>query len=391
MLTGVGYLIMNRYNSDKSVYTVMKNKASYNRKMEDTSVWQVITDMGPVLTYNTYNKCYGRFTDPEDLDLTPGRYDDESGKGFQGDYEFVMVEVPENGDHVLLKGKKRNVYQRLTRLPEGTDFEAYLDDIAKFNADFFVDKLPYEFVLIDNGVKYQLDKMNTFRPIFYPQGKDSVSFGRYLPYLVTKYNDQYHLRFKDSIMLDNNVQMEQEFAYNATEDVFYGKTNSANTITPAYASALDFFKPKYEESHLFKLYRENTKSDMSEKMQAAFDAASNAMNQRNKKYRIDSLALYLNTDKEHIWQLRYLSGKAGDDIRYKYTSQFDGNAITFTFQDAEAQNGRNIMNSVPEIKTLMTEVLSQRFRIEKYITRFNLTKIKLVSETDSDIWFVINY
>ena len=233
--------------------------------------------------------------------------------------------------------------------------------------------------------------MNTFRPIFYPQGKDSVSFGRYLPYLVTKYNDQYHLRFKDSIMLDNNVQMEQEFAYNATEDVFYGKTNSANTITPAYASALDFFKPKYEESHLFKLYRENTKSDMSEKMQAAFDAASNAMNQRNKKYRIDSLALYLNTDKEHIWQLRYLSGKAGDDIRYKYTSQFDGNAITFTFQDAEAQNGRNIMNSVPEIKTLMTEILSQRFRIEKYITRFNLTKIKLVSETDSDIWFVINY
>ena len=111
--TGVGYLIMNRFHDNQSVYSLMKNKATEFKVMNDSSAWEVITDMGPVLTFNTYNNCFGRFTDPyDDHILTPGIYDDESGKGLQGDYEFVMVDVPEGGDHIMLKGKKRAVHRR---------------------------------------------------------------------------------------------------------------------------------------------------------------------------------------------------------------------------------------------------------------------------------------
>lgn len=227
-LTGRGYLIMNKFLSNGSVYTLMKNNASHNQKVEDTSAWQIITDMGPVLTYNTYNKCYGRFTDPTDIDLTPSKYDDESGKGFQGDYEFVMVDVPEGGEHIMLKGKKRGVYQRLTRVPEGTDFEAYLDDIYKFqNKIFFNSK--WEILIIDNGVRYSMDRQHTGRPTVYPEGKDSTAYGWYAPYLITKHDDKYYFRFKDTVMVEGK-QMEQEFVYDEAEDMFHGIVNSENIL-----------------------------------------------------------------------------------------------------------------------------------------------------------------
>jgi hypothetical protein len=411
LVTGVGYLIMTRFYGNGSVYTGMKNAASdeyesipeernrniWRKKntdsifLTDSSAWEVITDMGPVLSFNSYNKCLGRFSDPEDLGRTPNKYDDEAGKGYQGDYEFVMVDVPEGGNHILLKGKKRNVYQRLTRLPEGTDFETYLDDIKDFNSNFFTEDLPYEFVLTDNGINYQMDRLQTGRPIFYPQGKDSVAYGRYLPYLVTKYDEQYHLRFKDSVMLaGGNTLMEQEFIYNASEDLFRGVNNSGNTITAPYASAMQFFTQHFDKEHKFKFFRSKDKSDMSQKMQDAFEAASNAMNKKNKKYKIDSLSL-VKVNEELTWQLRYLSGKSGDDLPYRYSMQLDGDYMTLTFIDAAAQNGQNVLNTVPEIKYLITEILSRRFKVEPYITRFNLTKIKLTSETDPNIWFVINY
>ena len=126
LVTGVGYLIMTRFHENGSVYTVMKNAATDEYRpiaqdkdgniwskvnttpilISDSSSWQVITDMGPVLSFNTYNKCLGVFSDPTDIPATTSKYDDEKGKGYRGDYEFVMVDVPQGGDHILLKGKR---------------------------------------------------------------------------------------------------------------------------------------------------------------------------------------------------------------------------------------------------------------------------------------------
>ena len=55
MLTGGGYLIMNRFHDNGAVYTLMKNSLTNNMVLEDSTAFEVITDMGPVLTYNTYN------------------------------------------------------------------------------------------------------------------------------------------------------------------------------------------------------------------------------------------------------------------------------------------------------------------------------------------------
>lgn len=229
LVTGIGYLIMNRFHSNGSVFSLMKNSASWNNVWSDSTAWQVVTDMGPVLSFNTYNICFGRFSDPEDLDLTSGTYEDESGKGFQGDYEFVMVDVPEHGDHIMLKGRKRGLYQRLTRVPEGTDFEAYLDSIEAFRKAHFVDDAAWELYMTEGDKRYAMNWMFRGYAMVYPEGSDSTTYGWHEPFLITKYNDQYHLRFKDTLMVEGH-QMEQEFAYSADDDRFYGVINRNNTI-----------------------------------------------------------------------------------------------------------------------------------------------------------------
>ncbi len=391
--TGVGYLIMHRFHQNGSVYSLMKNKANNFAVVKDSSAWQVITDMGPVLTFNTWNNCMGRFSSPDDdIILTPGSSSskDESGYGLRGDYEFVIVDAQQGANHVMLKGKKRSIYQRLTRIPAGTDFEAYLDDVRQFNNSLFKSNAPTDNVLTSDGRRFLVDRMFSGRSRFYPEGKDSVTYGSYQPFLVTKAPDNtYHLRFKDTIMYEGR-QVEQEFVYNAQEDCFYGMTNSANTISPRYESMMSFFKEQFDKKHTFKLYRKNS-SEMSDKMKDYVEAAHNAMHTINKDYHIDSLTVSTNGNDEALWQFRYQQAKTATAQPYKYNVAFDGNIITLQFVESTTLSATNIMNKVPAIKTLFTEVLSQRFIVEKHVTLFDLTIIRFTAEADPDLWFVINY
>jgi hypothetical protein len=115
------------------------------------------------------------------------------------------------------------------------------------------------------------------------------------------------------------------------------------------------------------------------------------MTAKNKKYQIDSVSVRYVADLGTTWLFKYQTGSSAQEIVYKYDMQMDGNKVTFTYKEPAAVNGANILNTVPEIKKLMTEVLSKKFTIEKYNTLFNLRKIKLTAEDDKDLWFVLNY
>ena len=123
---GNGYLIMAKFNENNTVATGMKNVFSNNNYISDFSTWEINKDQGPVLSFSSYNNCIHVFADPYDLPFTGNSENEinEEGKGAQGDYEFMMVEVPADGDYVLLKGKKRGTYIRLTPVPEDTDFKS---------------------------------------------------------------------------------------------------------------------------------------------------------------------------------------------------------------------------------------------------------------------------
>ena len=102
---GSGYLILMDFNPDNSVRVAMDNRFSGNQYSTATSGWEVIKDNGPVLSFNTYNSCMHAFSDPEDI---PWTSDNEQSEGCGGDYEFIIVDAPEDASYMMLKGPTRH-------------------------------------------------------------------------------------------------------------------------------------------------------------------------------------------------------------------------------------------------------------------------------------------
>lgn len=374
--TGVGYLMMHRFHKNGAVYSFMKNKANNFTVVSDSSAWEVITDMGPVLTFNTYNKCLGRFSDPvDDVILTPSEYDDESGKGLQGDYEFVMVNVPEGGDHIMLKGKKRGVYQRLTRVPVGTDFETYLDDLKSFTNTYFQANARWEYYMTDNGKSYMLDRMDAGRPTIYPEGKDSVSYGFYMPYLITKYDDQYHLRFKDTVMVDG-VQMEQEYAYDAAADKFVGVNNKANTIEGEVPAV--FFSKNLNKTSTRRWEMSKADADMSDEIKAIRTGITSDFKAIGCTF---NSICFMVKDQQLVMRVQFRQKTSSYTWYYTFTMDQEGDNVTLKYLQGADEASTANLESIPSLKTFL-EAMSQTFVASANKTRFDLNKVVLTS-TDS--------
>lgn len=222
---GLGRPILCQFAKDKTVVCGMKNSASFNIYMESQSMWDVITDDGPVLTFNTCNDVLHTFSEPHDIVETTE--DDELGRGFEGDYEFIITSLEEGADHAMLKGKKRGTYNRMTRLPADVSFFNYLMDINSFTSSTFVTGAS-ELRLDLGDLRYNVSGMSTMLPMIYPREKQLEHDSPVYPYLVIKYKDKYYLRFRSEVGEEANS--EQEFVYHPESDCFKGVKDSTHVL-----------------------------------------------------------------------------------------------------------------------------------------------------------------
>lgn len=75
------------------------------------SLYQLISDDGPVLSFDTYNMFLHFFSNPS-MDMPDG---------FEGDYEFILMGISDDQNEIKLKGKKTGngmILKRLTESPE---------------------------------------------------------------------------------------------------------------------------------------------------------------------------------------------------------------------------------------------------------------------------------
>lgn len=129
-----GYLFVMKFRDDKSVEIATDHKWMGGKYDSEISLWDVINDDSNVLTFNSFNTLFHVFSNPENitgLDApkdTNGEDVDEQGYGHNGDYEFLFMEHKDG--NIRLLGKKRGYYAYLRHLPEDTDAEQYLADVA---------------------------------------------------------------------------------------------------------------------------------------------------------------------------------------------------------------------------------------------------------------------
>lgn len=85
------------------------------------SLYSLKEDMGPVLSFDTYNEIFHFFSDP----AIPGL----EGLGYEGDYEFIFM--GQEKETILLKGKKTGNNFRMYPVPAGKSWKEVFDELNK--------------------------------------------------------------------------------------------------------------------------------------------------------------------------------------------------------------------------------------------------------------------
>lgn len=376
-LKGAGFLMLAKFEADKSVVVGMNNFMSGNAYKEDRSVWEVITDNGPVLSFNSHNDCIHAFSVPEDIS---GTSEDETGKGMEGDYEFVMVDVPEGGDYILLKGKKRGAYSRMTRLDEETDFQEYLADVKNFTNKAFNPKAPnsvvvnigeesFNMIMAQDGGQHGIVKM-------WPCGSDSTFTKVVRPILVTRHgtkdNYTYNVRFRNAIKVAEEVS-EQEFVFDENTQVFTGVTDSDNKICGP--DPTEFMAEKLERSATLNF---TTTMDASSDFTNALNAIKDEFSAV--KYTFNNIKFKKSDEGVYRAAVAYRNNKKQNVTTYydfNYSQASDG-SLTFQYVGPSNASGETLLNSVPSIAAFFN-LLNGSYKVASYDSPLNLSTVKFYS------------
>ena len=380
--SGNGYLLMAKFADKGTVTMGMKNVFSSNAYREDVSTWDINKDQGPVLSFSSYNTCIHVFADPYDLPFTGTKDDEvnEEGKGAQGDYEFSMIEVPTDGNHILLMGKKRNSYTYLTPVPEGTDFKTYIEDCQKVTADFFptTNPLEYQILLPDSTIDtYQFSSGLT---TLYPAGTDRVMTGIVNSYLITNYDGKYYLRFRDALKLKDGSKI-NNFVYNKEEDVFKGVENeNCKIVGPDMAT---FIESKFDDGRSWAMMN-NT--DMSTKYLAIYTAL--VVDFKNiLKADIKGITLRKNNGKLSL-AINYGAGIRPQSVIFNIDSYtLENGKFSIGNVTTDTDNGKKIL----ETKAMQSLVnsLKQPNTISPATTQYNPNVLRLDNDNDAELWLTI--
>ncbi len=128
-----GYLFVMQFDKNGSVNISANHKWIGNVYREERSLWKMIADNGPVLSFDSYNSLFHIFSDPANITGSEAPKDednediDETGFGHEGDYEFQVMHVSDDRNTIRLMGKKRLIDIYMRRLDQSTDVMAFLD------------------------------------------------------------------------------------------------------------------------------------------------------------------------------------------------------------------------------------------------------------------------
>ena len=380
---GNGYLLLFRFHENKSVDASMYNAISNNTYMSASSTWDVITDNGPVLSFNTYNSVVHTFSDPEDVPSTGSDLDpnDETGTGIGGDYEFIIVDAPEDASYMMLKGKKRGTYNLLTPVEEGVDYEAYLTDVRNFQNSTFPSDAPTFDVLHAGDVLYKMADANDGIPNIFEYDKDQIINESFNPFLITKLGDDYYLRFRDSKTYGDYTV--QEFKYDKEKDIFVSTDNAECYISGD--DPLRFFKQTIHADK-YPYYFQWTAA--TESSAAYANMMTNLESQMtNVKYTLGNLQLKPGENNSMVFKVFYKYNRRNysADFNFSYTESENGLTLTY---NGTSSTGSALLTAFPALQTLI-DAMSGNVSVAAGKSAFNLRTIRLISDANPEVWYNI--
>ena len=204
-----GYIYLMTFKNDGSVTISGMNKwisfvdgsstTGSNAYGSATSLWEIIADNGPVLSFNSFNKYFHLFADPEDIPSSSDEDDDETGYGHEGDYEFDIMKY--SNDTLYISGKKHGIDMIMTRVDANYDDQVYMNEVIAMADSFFNAKIPYVYINLPNDVRYIVKNGATSILSMYKEGEDEISTSESYNIIITHDG----LSFMTPITLDGYV------------------------------------------------------------------------------------------------------------------------------------------------------------------------------------------
>lgn len=200
-----GYIYLMTFNKNGSVTISGKNKwisgvdggtqgsVAYGSA---TSLWEVVTDNGPVLSFNSFNKYFHLFADPEDIPSMSEEETDETGYGHEGDYEFDLMKY--SNDTLYISGKKYGIDMIMTRVDANVDDEVYMNEVVAMADSFFHAKIPYVYINLPNDTRWIVKNGASSILKMFREGADEISTAEEHNVIITHDG----LSFMEPITLD---------------------------------------------------------------------------------------------------------------------------------------------------------------------------------------------
>ena len=317
----------------------------------ETSMWTILSDNGPVLSFNSYNTIFHLFATPEDI---PGTERDEQGYGHSGDYEFDLMKF--SNDTLYLEGKKNGAEIIMTRIAPETDDKTYLNEVVALADSFFNAKVPAVYVNLPGGYRHVVLDGATQLPKFYPETGDYIT--EYVGRNAIITHDGFTLgkppTLRDSI--DGNDYTIQHFIRQKDGSLLCTDDNRI-TIT---ADALN--KVVGDERLLWRVNAADCKGELG--------TAFAGLNTGFKAYNGSSLVHFniglnvLNNTKSPYTMVVRIKTKRGSylNMSVPYTVEYIGkDEIKFVLGEMDS-NMKTFIDKVPAFKTMMNKLASSTFK-----------------------------
>lgn len=317
----------------------------------ETSMWTILSDNGPVLSFNSYNTIFHLFATPEDI---PGTERDEQGYGHSGDYEFDLMKY--SNDTLYLEGKKNGAQIIMTRIAPETDDETYLNEVVALADSFFNAKVPAVYVNLPGGYRHVVLDGATQLPKFYPETGDYITeyVGRNAIITHDGFTLGKPLTLRDSI--DGNDYTIQHFIRQKDGSLLCTDDNRI-TIT---ADALN--KVVGDERLLWRVNAADCKGELG--------TAFAGLNTGFKAYNGSSLVHFniglnvLNNTKSPYTMVVRIKTKRGSylNMSVPYTVEYIGkDEIKFVLGEMD-NNMKTFIDKVPAFQTMMNKLASSTFK-----------------------------
>lgn len=364
-----GYNLLVRLYKDGHVKFTAKNALTTNNQMktDSASAWTLISDYGPLLSFNTYNEVFHIWSDPQN-----------DGDGYLGDYEFLILNT--TAERIKLKGKKHSGYSVLNRLPSDLSWVDYYAQVEAMDAKLFGNGNIFE--LHQGGNVYSL--YNGAEGIFQladqgqlPNAEDPEIY----PVATTRNGIQLMKGFKGN--KDNKTFTLNDGRLEFSTDEYLCIGNLAN-YADTYVRVL---------GNQWNIATSETNANTAAAVATVLGQLKALSTAAQKNASVKGLTLAYDADvAKYIVSFRYTKDKKTKEqtpLRYVFNVSVEGNALTLAYAEPADNNATMILDKVPGIVPLM-QTLNGTYTIDATAEPINPTLgSKMISTTNADVWFTM--